>query len=444
MALYWGAQAIGALAAALLLRASLGNVAHVGATLPSGSDGQSFLWETVLTVFLMFVIMAVATDTRAVGEAAAIAIGGTVGLDALFGGPISGASMNPARSLGPALVSGDLHSLWIYLTAPFLGAVLGVVAYQLVRGSDATADGARAGVSRVLFVCIHNAGRSQMAAALLELVAGGRHEARSAGSDPGEHVHPEVVEVMRELGVDLADRVPHLLDRADAEWADVVVTMGCGDACPYIPGKRYVDWDLPDPKGLPLDEVRAIRDDIRGRVERLVAELDLAATVRTERLDLVLLDRAWLQAYADGKPLPDLGFADPDDILSDSAELVRWRLAQIAADPSEEPWLLRAIVNRDEAVAVGYVNFHAPPDERGMVEIGYTIVPSRRRQGYASEAADGMWRWAAEHGARILRASISPDNEPSLALIGKAGFVEVGSQIDEIDGLELIFEKPAG
>jgi RimJ/RimL family protein N-acetyltransferase len=171
------------------------------------------------------------------------------------------------------------------------------------------------------------------------------------------------------------------------------------------------------------------------------AELDLAATLRTERLDLVLLDRTWLQAYADGRPLPDLGFADPDHILAGSADLVRWRLAQIAADPSEEPWLLRAIVERDEGVAVGYVNFHARPDERGMVEIGYTIVPSRRRQGYASEAAAGMWAWAARHGTRVLRASISPDNEPSLALIRKAGFVEVGSQIDEIDGLELIFEK---
>ena len=267
-------------------------------------------------------------------------------------------------------------------------------------------------MSRVLFVCIHNAGRSQMAAALLELVAERRHEARSAGSDPGEHVHAEVVEVMRELGIDLADRVPHLLDRADAEWADVVVTMGCGDACPYIPGKRYVDWDLTDPKGLPLDEVRAIRDDIRSRIETLVAELDRPVPVRTDRLDLVLLDRAFLQAYADGRPLPDLGFADPDDILAGSASLVRWRLAQIAADPSEEPWLLRAIVDRDEGVAVGYVNFHAPPDERGMVEIGYTIVPSRRRRGYASEAAEGMWRWAAGQGARVLRASISPDNEP--------------------------------
>ena len=128
-------------------------------------------------------------------------------------------------------------------------------------------------MSNVLFVCVHNAGRSQMSAALLELGAGGRHKARSAGSDPGERVHPEIVEAMRELGIDLADRVPHRLARADAEWADVVVTMGCGDACPYIPGKRYVDWDLHDPKGLPLAEVRAIRDDIRGRIEALAAEL---------------------------------------------------------------------------------------------------------------------------------------------------------------------------
>src|SRR3954447_12622515 len=132
-------------------------------------------------------------------------------------------------------------------------------------------------MSRVLFVCIHNAGRSQMSAALLELVAEGRHEARSAGSDPGEHVHPEVVDVMRELGIDLADRVPHLLDRADAEWANVVVTMGCGDACPYIPGKRYLDWDLADPKGLPLDDVRAVRDEIGVRIDALVAELGRAS-----------------------------------------------------------------------------------------------------------------------------------------------------------------------
>ena len=143
VAVYWSAQACGALAAAALLRASLGDLAHVGATLPSGSSGQSFLWELVLSFFLMFVIMAVATDTRAVGEAAAIAVGGTVGLDAMFGGPISGASMNPARSLGPALVSGDLHALWVYLLAPLLGAALGAFAYQAVRGETPLADEAR-------------------------------------------------------------------------------------------------------------------------------------------------------------------------------------------------------------------------------------------------------------------------------------------------------------
>jgi aquaporin NIP len=136
VAAYWAAQAAGALLAAAILRASLGNVAHVGATLPAGSQAQSFLWEAILTFFLMFVIMSVATDTRAVGEAAAIAIGGTVGLDAMFGGPVSGASMNPARSLGPALVSGDLHALWLYLVAPLLGAALGALAYQFVRGEQ--------------------------------------------------------------------------------------------------------------------------------------------------------------------------------------------------------------------------------------------------------------------------------------------------------------------
>ena len=133
---YWGAQLIGAIAAAAVLRGSLGNIADVGATLPSGSQAQSFLWELVLTFFLMFVIMAVATDTRAVGEAAAIAVGGTVGLDAMFGGPISGASMNPARSIGPALISGNLHALWLYIVAPICGASLAALAYQFVRGEQ--------------------------------------------------------------------------------------------------------------------------------------------------------------------------------------------------------------------------------------------------------------------------------------------------------------------
>ena len=129
-------------------------------------------------------------------------------------------------------------------------------------------------MATVLFVCLHNAGRSQMSAALFERAAAGRHRAVSAGTTPGERVHPEVVEVMRELDIDLADRHPRLLTRELAEQADIVVTMGCGDSCPYIPGKRYIDWDLSDPKGLPLDEVRAIRDDIERRVGELAESLD--------------------------------------------------------------------------------------------------------------------------------------------------------------------------
>ena len=128
-------------------------------------------------------------------------------------------------------------------------------------------------MATVLFVCLHNAGRSQMSQALFERAAGGRHEARSAGTEPAERVHPEVVEAMRELDIDLARRTPRKLSDELAEWADVVVTMGCGDACPYIPGKRYIDWDLPDPKGRPVGEVCALRDDIAQRTEALAAEL---------------------------------------------------------------------------------------------------------------------------------------------------------------------------
>lgn len=131
-------------------------------------------------------------------------------------------------------------------------------------------------MSTVLFVCLHNAGRSQMSQALFEGAADGRHAALSAGTTPADRVHPEVIEVMRELGIDLADRKPQLLTRELAERADVVVTMGCGDQCPFIPGKRYIDWELPDPAGQTTDKVRAIRDDIARRVDELVAQLDAA------------------------------------------------------------------------------------------------------------------------------------------------------------------------
>jgi arsenate reductase (thioredoxin) len=137
-------------------------------------------------------------------------------------------------------------------------------------------------MTTVLFVCRHNAGRSQMSAALFERTTQGRHQALSAGSeaDPEGQVHPEVVEVMREVGVELSDRRPQPLTPALAEQADVVVTMGCGDACPYIPGRRYIDWELHDPKGRPIEDVRATRDDIAARVQALVAELN-APTARS-------------------------------------------------------------------------------------------------------------------------------------------------------------------
>ena len=126
----------------------------------------------------------------------------------------------------------------------------------------------------VLFVCLHNAGRSQMSAALFERAAGERHHAASAGTTPGARVHPEVVDVMREIGIDLSGQLPKRLTDELADQADVVVTMGCGDVCPYVPGKRYIDWGLADPKGRPIEEVRALREDIRRRVVELVRELD--------------------------------------------------------------------------------------------------------------------------------------------------------------------------
>lgn len=128
-------------------------------------------------------------------------------------------------------------------------------------------------MAKVLFVCLHNAGRSQMSKALFDRLAGDGHAAQSSGTQPVERVHPEVVEVLKEIGIDISDEVPKKLTQEQAEWADVVVTMGCGDDCPYIPGKRYLDWDLVDPKGRPVEEVRRIRDEIERRVRELAAEL---------------------------------------------------------------------------------------------------------------------------------------------------------------------------
>jgi arsenate reductase len=129
-------------------------------------------------------------------------------------------------------------------------------------------------MSTVLFVCLQNAGRSQMSRALFEQAAHGHHYALSAGTTPADRVHPEVIEVMNEVGIDLSDRKPQLLTRELAEQADIVVTMGCGDQCPFIPGKRYIDWELPDPSDQPIPVVRTTRDEIAARVTALLYELN--------------------------------------------------------------------------------------------------------------------------------------------------------------------------
>jgi arsenate reductase (thioredoxin) len=132
----------------------------------------------------------------------------------------------------------------------------------------------------VLFVCVHNAGRSQMAAGLTHALSGGRVQVRSAGSDPAERINPAAVEAMAEVGIDLSREFPKPLTDAVVEAVDVVITMGCGDACPIYPGKRYLDWQVDDPAGQPIETVRRIRDDIRGRVEGLLRELDVPAVAR--------------------------------------------------------------------------------------------------------------------------------------------------------------------
>ena len=129
-------------------------------------------------------------------------------------------------------------------------------------------------MSRVLFVCLQNAGRSQMSQALFERIAQGRHESRSAGTHPAARVHPVVVEAMQEIGIDVSQHQPRKLTDDLAKWADLVVTMGCGDECPYIPGTRYIDWELADPANQPLDEVRKTRDEIGRRVRDLSLILD--------------------------------------------------------------------------------------------------------------------------------------------------------------------------
>ncbi|HSD89931.1 MAG TPA: GNAT family N-acetyltransferase [Kofleriaceae bacterium] len=155
----------------------------------------------------------------------------------------------------------------------------------------------------------------------------------------------------------------------------------------------------------------------------------------------MLLGRSFLASWLAGQPTPDLGFSDPAGFLVGAEDVVRLRLEQLEADPELAPWLLRAVVMRDERIAAGFIGFHSRPDDHGVVEIGYEVLPAFRRRGYASEAVTALIAWATREGARAVRACVSPDNAASRALVARQHFVLVGEQLDAEDGRELVFEK---
>jgi len=174
--------------------------------------------------------------------------------------------------------------------------------------------------------------------------------------------------------------------------------------------------------------------------QQVMSTADDAGRIATERLELELLGPTFLANMLLSKPGPDPGFADPAGFLLGAEDIVRLRLEQIETSPEVTPWLLRALVLRENRVAVGFIGFHAAPDERRIVEIGYEVLPSFRRRGYASEAVTALIAWAAREGVRTVRACVSPENVASLALLIRQGFALVGEQLDEEDGRELVFE----
>ena len=276
---YWGAQIGGAVLAAGTLRALFGNIASVGGHRPSGDVAQSLGLEVVLTFLLMFVIMAVVANPGRIGSASGLAIGGTVAFGVLVGGPISGGSMNPARSFGPALVGWTWTAHWVYWAGPLLGAMLGASAYRFLEMGRERAkrprseETERTPVKRVLFACVHNSGRSQMAEAFAKYHADGAIEFESAGTMPADRVNPLVVEAMREKGIDVSAKKPKPITREMADRVNFVVTMGCNieEACPGLLASTE-DWGLDDPAGKTIEAVREIRDQIEARVRRLVSE----------------------------------------------------------------------------------------------------------------------------------------------------------------------------
>jgi protein-tyrosine-phosphatase/sugar phosphate isomerase/epimerase len=300
-------------------------------------------------------------------------------------------------------------------------------------------------MAAALFVCRQNAGRSQMSAALFEQAAGGRHRALSAGTAPADRVHPEVVEVMRELGVDLTDRVPRRLTRELAEQADVVVTMGCGDECPYIPGKRYVDWELEDPAGRAVDVVRAIRDDIGRRVRDLAAELD-AGGASGPALSVQLYSvRAQLAVDLPGSlaRLADTGLrrVEPFDLTADPRALREALTASGLRAPSAHASLSDgADLDRlfDAAATVGVQTVIHPfsPPEQWSSKDGVSAVAQDLGRAHAGAARYGLrvgyhnhhWELATMPDGRTALEHFADEVGPEVVLELDTYWAAVGGQ----------------
>jgi aquaporin Z len=261
------------LASGLLWLLFLENTTTLGATRPAGSGAHSFVFEVVLTLFLMFVILGVSTGAKEKGVMAGVAVGAVIALEALFAGPVCGASMNPARSLAPAVWTGRMDVLWVYLLAPALGASLAVPLWRLICSPEGMAMSGPS-PKRILFVCIENSNRSQMAEAFARMHGIGKVEALSAGSRPSGRINPRAIDFMREVGYDLTTHQSKPLTAVQSGEFEVVVGMGCGDeGCPLVKARRHEEWDVPDPKEMPPEEYRQVRDQIEAKVKELLARL---------------------------------------------------------------------------------------------------------------------------------------------------------------------------
>ena len=277
---YVSAQAVGGLAASGLVWLLNPASPTLGGTRPGFGVGVGLIAEIVLTFWLMLIVLRVAHGSRERGLLAGLTIGAVVTLEILVGGFVSGGSMNPIRSVAPAVVSGHLSGVWIYVVGPMLGALLAVGADRLLQSPASPV--ASSSVKKILFVCIENANRSQMAQAFAHLYGAGEVEAFSAGSRPSGVVNPKAVAAMAELGYDLTSHESKSLDEVRNVAFDYVVTMGCGDACPFIAARHRRDWQIPDPRAMEFAAFREVRDLIGRQVRELLAEARESPVIQAE------------------------------------------------------------------------------------------------------------------------------------------------------------------